>query len=98
MTVNHMIKPVHDIQLAMIEGTDVEALCGHRFTPSVVVGTGGKADVPGARICERCDIIAELWEEMNELADRINELRSEERDLRALWAPSEIREPVEVAA
>ncbi|MGF3057107.1 hypothetical protein [Microbacterium sp. YY-01] len=75
MTLNHLIPPDSQLQLALIEGTEVEALCGHRFTPTLTVGSSGRADVPGAAWCDACDQTAELRKKYELLAELRTNLR-----------------------
>lgn len=73
-TLNHRIRDEYDIELAMIEGTDIEALCGVRFIPSVTVGTSGQAYEPAAGICEICQeifVVDAIREKLRREQDRI---------------------------
>lgn len=63
---NHVIRG-YDIELAMIEGTEIVAECGATFVPSVTVGTSGRADVPGAPLCDVCDELKALLDERRKL-------------------------------
>lgn len=67
MTVNHRVWPEYNIDLALIEGTEIETLCGERFVPTVTVGTSGGAHVPGAPICEDCETAAEISRALKQL-------------------------------
>lgn len=77
MTTNHVVKPSHDLQLAMIEGTEIETLCGERFVPTVTVGTGGGSHVPGAPMCERCHVADDITERWNILRVEVEQLQAE---------------------
>lgn len=92
MTINHLIKPECDLNLAMIEGTPVEGLCGVTFTPSVQMGTSGRADVPTAPICDHCETAKDISEKWSRLADEreliqheMDALNAEHRVLRRMW-------------
>ncbi|PRA83505.1 hypothetical protein CQ045_03795 [Microbacterium sp. MYb66] len=84
VTVNHMVKAGFDLNLAMIEGTPIEAWCGERFTPSVTVGTSGRADVPGAPHCDRCQEVVDNWRKFIRLKDEKNRLIREMRAVEKL--------------
>lgn len=85
VVLNHIIWPEYDIQLAMIEGTQIGAVCGLRFVPSVTVGTSGGAHVPGAAMCERCETIATIKEQSNRIADERDRLQRQLDDLNAAY-------------
>lgn len=89
MTFNHHIWPEYDIDLAMIEGTEIEAICGQRFVPTVTVGTSGRAHVPGAAMCEMCEEIKRLRREFGAL-ERLRDQFQQQMDAlneeyRTLW-------------
>lgn len=77
MTTNHIIHDRYDIQLAMIEGTEIEALCTDRFIPEVEGGTGGGAHVPGAPLCERCQLARDITERWNILRIEVERLQAQ---------------------
>ena len=85
MITNHRIWPEYDIDLAMIEGTQIGAVCGLRFVPSVTVGTSGGAHVPGAAMCERCETIATIKEQFNRIADERDRLQRQLDGLNAAY-------------
>lgn len=84
MTLNHVIRREDDIQLAIIEGTEVEGLCGHRFVPTVTVGTSGGAHVPGAPMCSACETIDELLNDALNLRVRAGVLEGTATKMRML--------------
>lgn len=77
MITNHIVKPSNDLQLAMIEGSEIEALCGDRFVPTVTVDTGGGAHVPGVPVCERCQVANGITERWNILRVEVERLQAE---------------------
>lgn len=88
MLINHRVLK-SKIQLAMIEGTQVRAVCGETFVPEVVVGTSGKAYQPGAPLCDRCEellTISSRWSRLKDERDRIDremaQLDAERRRIR----------------
>lgn len=83
-TINHLIHRQGDLQLAMIEGTQVTAWCGIRFVPEVQVGTSGSAHAPGAPECDRCRDVVDTWREWIRLKDEKNRLVREMNALRKL--------------
>lgn len=89
MSINHHIWPTFDINLAMIEGTEIEAICGQRFVPTVTVGTSGAAHVPGAAMCDMCEEIKRIRKEFaaleaarNSLQRQMDAIEEEYRSLR----------------
>lgn len=75
MTINHVVMPGVDLQLAMIEGHEVEAFCGVQFVPTVQVGTSGSAAAPGAPRCSRCDDLHDIalnWVRVKDERNRLN--------------------------
>ena len=83
-TINHLVQNRPDLQLAMIEGTQVTAWCGIRFVPEVQVGTSGSAHAPGAPECDRCRDVVDTWREWIRLKDEKNRLVREMNALRKL--------------
>lgn len=86
-TANHRM-PRERIDAGILLGTPQTALCGETFTPTLRVGSGGSADMPGWPACVQCEEIAES-------ARRVGELRrelaaAEERFDRALAGRSEL--------
>lgn len=81
MIVNHIIRSGHDLQLAMIEGTEVLTRCGIWFIPTVTVGTSGRADIPGNPQCADCDRALELLRQWSRLKDEKNRMLREMRTL-----------------
>lgn len=77
MTINHVVIPGVDLQLAMIEGIEVTAFCGVRFVPTVQVGTSGSAAAPGAPRCSRCDDLHDIAVRWSRLKDERNRLNRE---------------------
>ena len=53
-----------DLDLALIEGSEVTALCGVRFLPTLRVGSGGRADEPAFTMCPECLRVDELLAEI----------------------------------
>lgn len=99
---NHVI-PDADIQLAVIEGTPVKALCGEVFTATVQVGTSGSAADPTAGLCARCDRIrslereyAKVWPVFVEARERCRELLTLIELEKALSNSAPLREEVAV--
>ncbi len=64
---NHLA-PRDQIDLGLIAGTPIEALCGVNFVPTLRVGASGAADNPSLDVCTACECVMELIEEQNELA------------------------------
>lgn len=85
---NHKVKPGMNLDIAIIEGTKIEAFCGMQFVPTVTVGTSGRADVPGAPDCEACQELYHItvkWNRLRHERNRINrELYSIEKEYRRL--------------
>lgn len=66
--INHIVRN-GNLQIAMIQGTQIRSWCGLRYVPEVWVGTSGSAAKPEAPTCERClDVVAE-WKEFIRLKD-----------------------------
>ncbi len=75
---NHYAK---GIDVALITGAEVTALCGSKFVPTLRVGSGGMADEPAWAVCDVCERIDGLMAEM----DRLKQIRNEAaRELRAV--------------
>lgn len=82
-TTNHRVKS-GDLQLAMIEGTPIKTFCGDIFVPTVQVGTSGRADLPGAPNCDRCDEAIEVCRQWSRVKEEKNRLVREMRALEKL--------------
>lgn len=74
---NHKVMPGTDLDIAIIEGTTIEAFCGMQFVPTVTVGTSGRADVPGAPDCEACLKLYDLTVQWNRLRHERNRINRE---------------------
>ena len=59
------------IDIGIITGTAQRALCGVRFVPVVHVGSSGRADVKGAKMCPDCDEIRDTWRQIKKLQDKL---------------------------
>ncbi|MEV5042722.1 DUF3039 domain-containing protein [Microbacterium sp. LMI1x-1-1.1] len=79
MTVNHYAAR-KAIDTALISGGDIRALCGEHFTPSLRVGSGGKADDPGAEICAECQALLDLMGDLEYLRDERDRLNQRIKD------------------
>ena len=80
MLVNHCVPRSQNLQLAMIEGTEITTLCRDRFVPTVIVGTSGQPHQPGAPLCERCEELLDIqqrWSRLKDERDRIDEEMAE---------------------
>lgn len=86
--INHVVIPGVDLQIAMIEGSEVTAFCGVRFVPTVQVGTSGSAAAPGAPWCSSCDDLHDIalrWSRLKDERNRLNrELYALNREYRRL--------------
>lgn len=85
MLVNHYVTRSQDLQLAMIEGTQVTTMCRDRFVPAVVVGTGGKAHQPGAALCARCEELSDIQQQWSRLKDERDRIDAEMAEYVARW-------------
>lgn len=74
---NHIILPAHDVTLAVLEGTPVEAFCGEVFVPTVIPGTSGQFFEPNGDQCEPCEESQRLTVEWNRLRHEKNRLLRE---------------------
>lgn len=72
-TINHLVRS-GDLQIAMIEGTQILSWCGLRYVPEVWVGTSGSAASPDAPTCARCTDVVDDWREWILLKDEKNRL------------------------
>jgi hypothetical protein len=76
------------IDMGIITGEKQRALCGEWFVPEVQVGTSGRADVKGAKMCPKCEDIVSTWRQIKKLQDKLL------HDLRVRY----VRDPEEQAA
>jgi len=76
------------IDIGVIQGKEMLALCGERFVPSVRVGSSGRADEPEWPICDRCKSLVELKDEYHRAREERNravrEMRRAEKKFRDL--------------
>lgn len=79
--INHTIRPAFDIELAIIEGSEVVGFCGHRFVPTVIVGTSGRADDPSAPHCQNCRDAIDICERWSRLTDEQARITAEMEQL-----------------
>nr|WP_231370909.1 DUF3039 domain-containing protein [Microbacterium sp. 11MF] len=78
--------PRRAIDTALISGETIRALCGERFVPSLRVGSGGKADAPGAVICAECEGLHDLMGDLKDLRDERDILNRRISDAERLLA------------
>lgn len=65
---NHY-SPQAEVDMALIAGGNITAVCGEVFEPQLQIGSGGSAADPALEICPACELIISLESELSRFAD-----------------------------